>query len=75
LEIEAVDEADGSWTLIAVTESTEEVDFLWAFSDGTVLNGDTVNYTLVEGALTESACVSAVFEDCGELISACIDLV
>lgn len=74
LEIEAVQEADGSWTLTAVTESEEDVDFLWWLSDGSALNGVTVNHTFVEGAEVETACVTATFPECGEVLSACIDL-
>ena len=74
LEIEAVQEADGSWTLMAVTESPEDVGFFWTFSDGSVLNGMTVNYTFVAGVSFETACVSAFFPECGEVLAACIDL-
>lgn len=74
LEIEALEESDGSWTLVAITDADEAVDFLWTLSDGSVVFGDTVNYTFVEGVLTETACVSATFLDCGEVLSACIDL-
>ena len=74
LEIEAVQEADGSWTLTAVTESDEDVDFLWVLSDGSALNGATVNHTFVDGVVYFTACVSALFPECEEVLSACIDL-
>jgi PKD repeat protein len=74
LEIEAVEEADGSWTLTAVTESEEEVDFLWVLSDGSALNGVSINHTFVNGVEVVTACVSALFPECGEVLSACIDL-
>ena len=74
LEIEAVQEADGSWTLTAVTESDEDVDFLWVLSDGSALNGATVNHTFVDGVTYFTACVSALFPECEEVLSACIDL-
>ncbi len=74
LEIEATEEADGSWTLVAVTDSDEGVDFLWTLSDGSVVFGETINYSFVEGVLIETACVSATFEECSEVVSACIDL-
>ena len=74
LEIEAVEEADGSWTLIAVTDSEEDVDFLWWLSDGSALNGDTINHAFVNGVEIVTACVTATFPDCGEMLSACIDL-
>ena len=72
--IEAVEEADGSWTLIAVTDSEEDVDFLWWLSDGSALNGDTINHAFVNGVEIVTACVSATFPECGEMLSACIDL-
>ena len=74
LEIEAEQNADGSWTLTAVTDAEDDVDFLWWMSDGSVLNGMTVDYTFVSGAEVETACVSAVFPSCGEVLNACIDL-
>lgn len=74
LEIEAEENPDGSWTLTAVTDSEEDVDFLWWMSDGSVLNGMSVDYTFVSGAEVETACVSAVFPSCGEVLNACIDL-
>jgi len=74
LEIAAVEEADGSWTLTAVTDSEEDVDFLWVLSDGSALNGATINHTFVNGVEVVTACVSALFPDCGEVLSACIDL-
>lgn len=74
LEIEALQEADGSWTLTAVTESVEDVDFLWTLSDGSVLNGVTVNHAFVEGVEVVTACVAAAFPECEEVLSACIDL-
>ena len=75
MEIEAEQEADGSWTLTAVTESAEDVDFLWILSDGSALNGVTVNHAFVEGVEVVTACVSAAFPECDEVLSACIDLV
>ncbi len=74
LDIEAEQQADGSWTLTAVTASSEDVDFQWTFADGSVLNGQTVNYTFVSGAAFETACVSAFFPECGEILAACMDL-
>ncbi len=74
LEIEAAQEADGSWVLTALTESLEDVGYLWTFSDGSVLNGATVNYTFVAGTTFETACVSAFFPGCDEVLAACIDL-
>ena len=74
LEIEAAQEADGSWTLMAVTESQEDVGFVWTFSDGSVLNGATVSYAFVSGTPFETACVAAFFPECDEVLAACIDL-
>lgn len=74
LEIEAAQEADGSWTLMAVTESLEDVGFVWTFSDGSVLNGATVSYAFVSGTPFETACVAAFFPECDEVLAACIDL-
>lgn len=74
LAIEAVEEDDGSWTLTAVSDSEEDVDFLWTLSDGSALNGTTVNHAFVNGVEVVTACVAALFPDCGQVLSACIDL-
>lgn len=74
LDIEAVQEADGSWTLTAVTDSSEGDGFLWTLSDGSILNGQEINHTFAAGSAIETACVTATFWDCDEELSACIDL-
>lgn len=74
LNIEAVQEADGSWTLTAVTDSSEGDGFLWTLSDGSILNGQEINHTFAAGSAIETACVTATFWDCDEELSACIDL-
>ena len=74
LDIEAVQEADGSWTLTAVTDSSEGDGFLWTLSDGSILNGQEINHTFAAGSAIETACVTATFWDCDEVLSACIDL-
>ena len=74
LDIEAVQEADGSWTLTAVTDSSEGDGFLWTLSDGSILNGQEINHTFATGSAIETACVTATFWDCDEVLSACIDL-
>ena len=74
LDIEAVQEADGSWTLTAVTDSSEGDGFLWYLSDGSILNGQEINHTFATGSAIETACVTATFWDCDEVLSACIDL-
>ncbi|MGB1618243.1 MAG: hypothetical protein ACPHBM_01355 [Flavobacteriales bacterium] len=74
LDIEAVQEADGSWTLTAVTDSSEGDGFLWTLSDGSILNGQEINHTFAPGSAIETACVTATFWDCDEVLSACIDL-
>lgn len=74
LDIEAVQEADGSWTLTAVTDSSVGDGFLWTLSDGSILNGQEINHTFATGSAIETACVTATFWDCDEVLSACIDL-
>lgn len=74
LDIEAVQEADGSWTLTALTDSSEGDGFLWTLSDGSILNGQEINHTFAAGSAIETACVTATFWDCDEVLSACIDL-
>ena len=74
LDIEAVQEADGSWTLTAVTDSSVGDGFLWYLSDGSILNGQEINHTFATGSAIETACVTATFWDCDEVLSACIDL-
>lgn len=74
LDIEAVQEPDGSWTLIAVTDSSEGEGFMWFLSDGSILNGQEINHVFAPGSDLETACVTATFWDCDEVLSACIDL-
>ena len=74
LGIEAVQEADGSWTLVAVTDSVEGEDFIWFMSDGSVLNGQEVNHFFATGAAVETACVTATFWACEEVLTECVDL-
>ena len=74
LSVEAIQEADGSWTLSAVTDSVEAVDFVWFLSDGSILNGQEINHVFATGADVETACVSATFWDCEEVLTECVDL-
>lgn len=74
LTIDAVQEGDGSWTLTAVTDAEEDLDFVWTLSDGSILNGFQINHFFATGASVETACVSATFWDCEEVLSACSDL-
>ena len=43
-------------------------------SDGSILNGQEINHTFATGSAIETACVTATFWDCDEVLSACIDL-
>ena len=74
LDIEAVQEADGSWTLTAVTDSSEGDGFLWYLSDGSILNGQEINHFFATGAEIETACVTATFWECDEVLTECVDL-
>ena len=74
LFIEAIQEADTSWTLTAVTDSVQGEGFIWTLSDGSILNGQEINYTFAPGSSIETACVTAMFLECDEVLSACIDL-
>ena len=74
LGIEAVQEADGSWTLTAVTDSVEGDGYVWHLSDGSILNGQEVNHFFATGSEIETACVTATFWDCEEILTECIDL-
>lgn len=74
LGIEAVQEADGSWTLIAVTDSVSGDDFTWHLSDGSILNGQEINHFFATGSEIETACVTATFWECEEILTECIDL-
>jgi len=74
LAIDAIQEGDGSWTLTAVTDSEEDLDFTWTLSDGSILNGAQINHFFATGAEVETACVSATFYACEEVLSACSDL-
>ena len=49
LDIEAVLESDGSWTLTAVTDSVQGENFTWFLSDGSILNGQAINHVLLLG--------------------------
>ena len=75
LDIEAVLESDGSWTLTAVTDSIQGENFTWFLSDGSTLNGQAVNHVFAVGSEFETACVTAAFWDCEEVLSQCVDLV
>ena len=74
LFIEATQEADGSWTLNAVTDSVQGDDFIWTLSDGSILNGQDINHFFATGAEIETACVTATFWDCDEVLTECVDL-
>jgi len=74
LGIEAVQEADGSWTLTAVTDSVEGDGYVWHMSDGSILNGQEINHFFATGSEIETACVTATFWDCEEILTECIDL-
>jgi len=74
LFIEATQEADGSWTLNAVTDSVQGDDFIWTLSDGSILNGQEINHSFATGAEIETACVTATFWDCDEVLTECVDL-
>ena len=72
--IEAVQEADGSWTLTAVTDSVEGDGYVWHLSDGSIPNGQEINHFFATGSEIETACVTATFWDCEEILTECIDL-
>ena len=74
LDIEAIQEADGSWTLTAVTDSSEGDGFLWYLSDGSILNGQEINHFFATGSEIETACVTATFWECDEVLTECVDL-
>lgn len=74
LSIEAILEADGSWTLTAVTDSVQGEDFIWTLSDGSILNGQEINHVFATGAEIETACVTATFWACEEILTECVDL-
>ena len=74
LSIEAIQEADGSWTLTAVTDSVQGEDFIWTLSDGSILNGQEINHFFATGAEIETACVTATFWACEEILTECVDL-
>ncbi|MBK12588.1 MAG: hypothetical protein CL849_03560 [Crocinitomicaceae bacterium] len=75
LDIEAVLEPDSSWTLTAVTDSVQGENFTWFLSDGSTLNGQVINHVFAIGSGFETACVTAAFWDCEEVLSQCVDLV
>ena len=74
MAIEAEQGADGSWTLTAVVDSVGGEDFTWFMSDGSILNGQEVNHFFATGAEIETACVTATFWACEEVLTECIDL-
>ncbi len=74
MAIEAVQGADGTWTLTAVVDSVPGEDFIWEMSDGSVLYGQEVNHFFATGADIETACVTATFYACEEVLTVCVDL-
>lgn len=72
--VEAAQGADGSWTLTAVVDSVPGEDFIWTLSDGSILYGQEVNHFFATGSEIETACVTATFYACEEVLTECVDL-
>ena len=49
-------------------------DFIWTLSDGSILNGQEINHFFATGAEIETACVTATFWACEEILTECVDL-